>query len=93
MDGREFALMAMEGHMRQRDRELDSLFLEDVVPAVDATGCVFHIVVTQAHVDSRQRGFVRDDHLAVDQAEHRIGGAFKLVVIVDLCFPVAALDA
>ena len=56
---------------------------DHLVPAADADVAVDHVVVAQPHVERGQRRRILVLDLAVDQAQHRIGAALELVVVLE----------
>ena len=69
------------------------MFGDHLVPAADADIAIDHVVVAQPHVERRQRRRILVLDLAVDQAQHRIGVALELVVVLEPVLAVAALQA
>src|SRR6478672_10621801 len=82
----ELADLAVERDVRQRQLVLIAGGRNDLVPAQQALDAILRVVVAQPHVERGQRRLV-------DELDHRIGGILELVVVVDLGFLVAALDA
>ena len=79
--------------MRQCDLKVDPGFLDDRIPTLDPTGGIFHVIVAQAHVDSRKRwdSFLQD--LAICKAAHGVLRTLQSMVIIQFDFLVASLDA
>ena len=71
-DARELTDLSVKGDVRQRQLEIDAGLFNQFVPALDATGRVLGVIVTQPHVDGRERRLIDQLGPAIDQLEHRI---------------------
>src|SRR5438045_1901673 len=85
--------MAMEGDMRKLDCERNTEPLDDPVPAAHPDIAVGDVIVAQPHVEAGERRYVLLLDLAADEAEHRIGAGFELVIVLEPLLTEAALEA
>ena len=79
--------------MRLADPEVDAGLLDDLVPAIYATLAIGYVVIQQAAVDGAQRRHFLPGQLAIHHALHLVGGSVQLMVVGELGFLVAALEA
>src|ERR1700730_3850816 len=93
LDLREGADGAPEAAMGQGEREVDTVALDDLVPAVQPALAVRDVVVAEPLVERDERALLAGDDLVPGQRRHRVGAVLEPVIVLLLGLLEAALQA